>query len=753
MICPCPARGVRECACPRGCGAGAHRRIRGGRDVGDQRFNRGRGERCPASTRRLQLSSRVSPRLLGVDSADAGAFRPPPVLPGALSIAPNVDLTVVDERGLWPRPTPVRRSSRAQNMLDRAGARRPPDRSGAPRSRRPARDRRGDRGVADRRRAGRGRSGAPREAAAFWAADGLTPRRVAERLATATVAVEVIGEADGSEVVQALHDAGVDWPTTASSQLVLTDDYLREELFECNQRALETGRPWMLASVGGVEAWLGPVFVPDRGACWECLEQRLSLHRPLDPHLRHPEGPESAPPIRGRGALPSTDRAVAGMIATAVMRWIVLEGASGLSESMLSVDTRLWQTRSHTLAWRPQCPACGEPRPPETAAARPLDLAPPGKRLAPAGTLRTVTPDATLERFGDQVSPITGAVNRVVRRPSAHPPLHAYMAGPPEAKKHGDDHSWLPQPMTVPGGKGSTDEQARASALCEALERYSGRFGGEEPRLTATFEELGDRAVHPNALMNFSDRQYATAGGDQRAAQSLRTFVPKPFDDAVRCRVDAAVVAHRGATSGCCRPRSATTRPKSRASKPVWPTPTATPPGTRSRRRSCRGSSSSSSATTWRCGGTTGCGCPGSTSTASTIPGCSWSGLGSPSRIGSCGRSTSPPTSASRSWSRSRRRPASAMALCHSDSAPTSTSVSRLQRAAAELVQLSVGVASGGTGARRRRAAAGEGRRLPAAGPRCSGAHRGRLDDRPPRAISARRRLSAEPSSRPAVWR
>jgi ribosomal protein S12 methylthiotransferase accessory factor len=369
----------------------------------------------------------------------------------------------------------------------------------------------------------------PARSAAFWGADGLAPRRVAERFAAASVAVEVVGEADGSEVRELLRDAGVTVADEAGLTLVLVDDYLRVELSERNERALATGRPWMLASTPHVETWLGPVFVPNRGPCWECLAQRLRLHRSLDVHL-HQMGTRSTPPDRGRGALASTRQAVAGMIATAVLRWILLESASGLSETVLSVDTRLWQTRSHALGWRPQCPACGEPRPPETVAARPVDLAGPGERPAPAGSLRTVTPDATLERFSDQVSPITGVVNRVARSASARPPLHAYVAAAPEPKVHGDDRSWLPHPTTPPGGKGPTDEQARASALCEALERYSSRFGGEEPWLTASYDDLGDRAVHPNAVMGFSQDQYRSRETTNAAAQSMRTFVPEPFD-------------------------------------------------------------------------------------------------------------------------------------------------------------------------------------------------------------------------------
>jgi ribosomal protein S12 methylthiotransferase accessory factor len=365
--------------------------------------------------------------------------------------------------------------------------------------------------------------------AAFWAGDGVSPRRVAERLAGVSVTVDVVGEVDGSAVRQALGDAGINVSDDGELTLVLVDDYLRDELEQRNDRALETGRAWMLASIGRLEVLVGPVFTPLLGPCWECLAQRLSLHRPLDDYLID-AGKRSAPPVRGRGALPSTDQAAAGIIVTALLRWIVLESASGLNESVLSVDTRHWQTRSHALTWRLQCPACGEPGPPESVAARPISLASPGEQLAPRGILRTVTPDATLERFGDRVSPITGPVSRVARSPGVRPPLHAYAAADPEPKRHGRDQDWLPSRESGTGGKGPTDEQARASALCEALERYSSGFGGEEPRFTASFQELGDRAVHPNAVMGFSERQYATREEANAASKSMRTFVPEPFD-------------------------------------------------------------------------------------------------------------------------------------------------------------------------------------------------------------------------------
>jgi ribosomal protein S12 methylthiotransferase accessory factor len=80
-------------------------------------------------------------------------------------------------------------------------------------------------------------------------------------------------------------------------------------------------------------------------------------------------------------------------------------------------------------------------------------------------------------------------------------------------------------------GKGITDAQARAGALCEALERYSGVFRGAEPRRRARLADLGDAAIHPNACLLFSDRQYRERD-TWNAAGHAYDVIPLPFDPA-----------------------------------------------------------------------------------------------------------------------------------------------------------------------------------------------------------------------------
>jgi ribosomal protein S12 methylthiotransferase accessory factor len=82
------------------------------------------------------------------------------------------------------------------------------------------------------------------------------------------------------------------------------------------------------------------------------------------------------------------------------------------------------------------------------------------------------------------------------------------------------------------GGKGKSIEQARVSALAESLERYCGVFDGTEPRVRATFQELGTAAIHPNACMGYSDTQYAEREALNEKVNKAR-WVPESFREDV----------------------------------------------------------------------------------------------------------------------------------------------------------------------------------------------------------------------------
>lgn len=78
-------------------------------------------------------------------------------------------------------------------------------------------------------------------------------------------------------------------------------------------------------------------------------------------------------------------------------------------------------------------------------------------------------------------------------------------------------------------GAGDSALQAKVSCLCEALERHSGIFRGDEPRRVARYSEVADEAIHPDALTLFSESQYHNRDRwNQR--EGGYNWVPQRFD-------------------------------------------------------------------------------------------------------------------------------------------------------------------------------------------------------------------------------
>jgi ribosomal protein S12 methylthiotransferase accessory factor len=81
------------------------------------------------------------------------------------------------------------------------------------------------------------------------------------------------------------------------------------------------------------------------------------------------------------------------------------------------------------------------------------------------------------------------------------------------------------------GGKGMSDIQAKASALCEAIERYSALYTDDSVvRVTAPFREVADEAIQPNDMTCYSDHQYRNRDA-WNALYPIRYTVPEPFDE------------------------------------------------------------------------------------------------------------------------------------------------------------------------------------------------------------------------------
>ncbi|HSK03891.1 MAG TPA: TOMM precursor leader peptide-binding protein, partial [Kofleriaceae bacterium] len=383
------------------------------------------------------------------------------------------------------------------------------------------------------------------EAAGFWQALGNSAGTAAERLGRARIEVIAAGGAEPGPVRDALADAGLrlagpgdasragDAGPDPALRVVVTDDYLHPDLAAHDRAARADGARWLPLRPTGLAAWIGPLLGRAGGPCWSCLAHRLRWNRPVEAFLARAAGSsgssgDSAPRTPPRIALPASARAAASLGALSLAWWIADGGTGAIDDHLLAFELTELRAVRHRVVRRPQCPACGDPELVARRAHQPVTLAAQPKRFTADGGFRTMTPEETLARCEAAVSPITGVLASLGPVPGRdHPmrPVHGavYRVVPPSASPWFDDFHRLTS------GKGRTPAQARASALCEGLERISALYHGDEARLRAPRAALGDAAIHPHALQLFSDAQHRARAID--APFDPRRGVPRPYRD------------------------------------------------------------------------------------------------------------------------------------------------------------------------------------------------------------------------------
>jgi ribosomal protein S12 methylthiotransferase accessory factor len=370
----------------------------------------------------------------------------------------------------------------------------------------------------------------PAEQSAFWETLNLRPDSVAERFQATPVSVINFGQVAVEPFVAALETLGLRVSDHSQYRVVLSDDYLQAGLEAFNQEALDRNLAWMLVKPIGLELWLGPLFIPGQTGCWACLAHRLRGQRKVESYLQQKNG-TTGPFTSAVAALPSTLQMAMNIAATETAKWVATGHNPVVEEGVVTLDTLSLQKQTHRLVRRPQCPQCGQPDILATNQTRALVLQSQKKFFTADGGHRSLAPEETFKKLEHHLSPITGIVS-AIRRTSTwenERGLTPSYVTDHNAVYMDEDLYFLRESLRGrSGGKGKSYVQAKASALGEAIERYSGIFQGDEARLSARLKELNGAAIHPNRIMHFSERQY-----QNRAAQknSRYQWVPEPFDE------------------------------------------------------------------------------------------------------------------------------------------------------------------------------------------------------------------------------
>ena len=355
----------------------------------------------------------------------------------------------------------------------------------------------------------------------------------ARRLRSTTVSAKALGNVSSEALISKLESFNIKVGDEGDLEVVLTDDYLRQDLEAINRQAEAEKRPWMLVKPTGTTIWIGPIFEPEKTGCWECLAQRLQANRPVETFIKNKKG-GSGPLSPGVSICPDRSHPGLDLAVTEIVKWIIQQKNDLLSGTLVTLDLMALQTERHIVVKRPQCEVCGDTEYLNlTRSPAPIVLQSRKKTFIEDGAHRSYSPEETLKKYQYHVSPLTGAVRQLtqISEPS-NGVINVYTSGH-NLGNTSDDLYFLRQGCrSNSAGKGKTDAQAKASALCEALERYSGLFQGYEIRYKSTYKDMGEAALHPNACMNFSEAQYQNRLQWNASYNSHFNKVPEPFDEA-----------------------------------------------------------------------------------------------------------------------------------------------------------------------------------------------------------------------------
>ena len=450
--------------------------------------------------------------------------------------------------------------------------------------------------------------------AAYWASLGLPPATAEKNLQKCRVRIQSIDVQGATELGAALSGLGVRVVKRSPDLTVtLVSDYLEERLAELNRQHLSDQTRWLLVQPSGIFPLVGPVFSPGKSACWTCLTERMKRNREVKAFLDRRQARCIAVSPLARDTLGQSGIQLA---AVEIAKAIATDFRTDLRDHIVSLDLLGSTIVKHYVAARPQCPSCGRKKLRDPAVRRcRSSFGAGGKLVMTSGGYRTVSPRATVARFRKHVSPLTGVVSRLERIEADLPLNTNYYAA----------HNFSAPAETVNElraglsggsfGKGSTAEQGEASALMEAIERYSGIFQGDEIRVRRRFTDFpsGD-AIPPNDVLLFSDAQYRRGRGPTELTHDRRRphSIDRPRSNgrrSGRCATNASNIFR----PACCI--FSTGAPAPRATR----IPTAARPATRSRKQSSRVSSSWWNGMHMPSGGTIDCSERKWTSAGSTI--------------------------------------------------------------------------------------------------------------------------------------
>jgi oxazoline/thiazoline synthase len=365
---------------------------------------------------------------------------------------------------------------------------------------------------------------------AWWQHTGVRIDRLYEIFSR--VFISIRGESDEIKrlLTQAFLQVGFRFdrrPAAQSVEVLVCDDYCDPSVKARVDEAASRESICYPIKLVGRTIWLGPIFRPKQLPCWTCLQKQLERNHPVENFLSK-KRIDVQPAANPTDISLVTSHLATNIVALGLVRHLIEDDPGDGSITLETFDLWSMKAERHAVRVIPSCATCGDPAVFAKRVSRPVALSESPIKYTRDGGYRSCTPEETWEKQKRLVSPITGVIASIGPLKRNNHPLRpvygaSYFVHPPveevTASESFTNHSF---------GKGHTPAQARASALCEAIERYCAMYQGDEPVVRGTYHELRDRAVDPRDLLNLSETQYRERDKWERLCP--RHPIPLPFN-------------------------------------------------------------------------------------------------------------------------------------------------------------------------------------------------------------------------------
>ncbi|WP_108805154.1 TOMM precursor leader peptide-binding protein [Aquimarina sp. Aq107] len=362
---------------------------------------------------------------------------------------------------------------------------------------------------------------------AYWEELGFDVKKLKKVLDHKSIKIYNVGNIDDTVFRNSCIETGIQITNdNATLNIVLTDDYSNESLNQLNCKFISEQKKWLLIKPNSNEILIGPLFIPDNTACWDCLYHRLTINQPFKQFCKS-IGFEQENQVKSNHTISS--HIASNMAILEIIKWLYSEKQHTLEDTIVSLDVRVMNSSHHSVTKRPQCRTCGDENIFKKRSA-PITI---GEKITISnkqGGYRTVSAEETFEKYKKHISNLSGVVPKVSpyhKKEGA--PIFNFASGRNRALQS-TSLFWLNHHLrSGNGGKGKNSIQAKTGALCEAIERYSLMCHGDEYSFTACYEDLED-AILPNECMNFSETQFKKREEINKNTSKFYAFIPQPFD-------------------------------------------------------------------------------------------------------------------------------------------------------------------------------------------------------------------------------